>query len=116
MDIDEIEREMKALALEYMRELPERFRLLSRQVDEIKQGAGNPAAAKGEAHKIKGTASSYGAYEIGEQAVIIDECLKTICNKAESLNNEVWEKLYAALNEATRLAEAAVAAADAEQQ
>lgn len=113
-DIDEIEREIRALSLEYMRELPERFQFLINEVAQIKAGAADPSVAKGEAHKIKGTASSYGAYEIGEQAVIIDDCLKQITKNPQDVSAELWLRLEAALNEAARLAGEAVAGIDAE--
>ncbi len=113
-DIDEIDREIKALSLEYMRELPERFQFLIKEVAQIKAGSADPAVAKAEAHKIKGTASSYGAHEIGEQAVIIDECLKHITKNPQDVSSELWLRLEAALKEAARLAEAALAEIDAD--
>lgn len=106
VDLDEIEREIKALSLDYIRELPERFLLLKRWVADLKLGKGEAASAKNEAHKIKGTASSYGAHAIGEQAVIIDESLKRVIEKPNSYDD--WIKLEAALDEALRLSEAAV--------
>ena len=112
MDVDEIEREIRALAVEYIRELPERFRVLTAQVAELKEGRGQAAAAKSEAHKIKGTASSYGLYEIGQQAVIIDTCLKAICEKPDSLTPELWQSLDAALAESIRLSDRALAECD----
>lgn len=109
-DIDEIEREIKAASLEYIRELPGRFLLLIKQVEQLKQGYGDPAAAKGEAHKIKGTASSYGVCAVGDQAVIIDDCLKKICKNPDEIAPETWANLDAALKEAARLADEAVKA------
>lgn len=109
MDLDEIEREMKALAVEYIQELPERFRALSAQVSELKEGRGDALQAKSEAHKIKGTASSYGLHDIGEQAVVIDTCLKKVCEKPETVTPALWEELTAALAEALRLAKKALA-------
>lgn len=108
-DIDEIDREIRALSLEYIRELPERFQFLIKEVELIKAGAADPAVAKGEAHKIKGTASSYGAFAIGEQAVIIDECLKNISKNPQEISPELWLRLEEALKEAARLADNAVA-------
>jgi DNA-binding response OmpR family regulator len=114
-DIDDIEREIRELSLEYLRELPDRFRLLIRQVEDLKVGRGEPAGAKNEAHKIKGTASSYGVHDVGEQAVIIDDCLKRITSgslDATALADN-WNKLELALKEALRLAEQALEKADA---
>lgn len=108
-DIDEIERELAALADEYVRELPERFAVLKRQVSDLKVGLGEPDTAKNEAHKIKGTASSYGVHEIGKQAVIIDECLKDVC-KGSLVTPDLWLRLDNALNEAARLSDEAVLA------
>ena len=113
-DIDEIEKEIRALSLEYIRELPERFQFLIDEVAKVKAAAADPAVAKGEAHKIKGTASSYGAHEIGEQAVIIDDCLKQISKNPQDVSAELWLRLEAALKEAARLADEAVAQIDAE--
>lgn len=110
-DLDEIEREIKALSIEYIRELPDRFAVLTRQVADLKMGRGEPSTAKNEAHKIKGTASSYGVHDIGEQAVIIDDCLKKVCNETQ-VNADLWARLEEALKEALRLAEKAVAEVD----
>lgn len=113
-DIDEIDREIRALSLEYIRELPERFQFLVKEVAQIKAGRNDPGLAKAEAHKIKGTASSYGAHEIGEQAVIIDDCLKQLTKNPEDVSSELWLRLEAALNEAIRLVDQAVAEINAE--
>jgi len=113
-DIDEIEREIRELSLEYLRELPDRFRLLIRQVEDLKVGRGESAVAKNEAHKIKGTASSYGVHDVGEQAVTIDDCLKRITsgNLEPAALAESWSKLEQALKEALRLAEQALEKVD----
>ncbi len=113
--LDEIEREIKALALEYMQELPDRFKLLSMQVEEIKHGRGDAQAAKNEAHKIKGTASSYGVHSVGKQAVVIDECLKSICAGGRApLEDQFWDRLETALELAALHAAEALAAAVSE--
>lgn len=109
--LDEIEREIRALAVEYIRELPERFEYLCKEVSLLRQGLGDAAAAKSEAHKIKGTASSYGVHAVGEQAVIIDDCLKLILHSGDT-TPELWIKLESALAEATRLALAELALCD----
>ena len=106
-DVSEIEREIKELSLEYARELPERFQLLIRQVEDIKLGRGEPGIAKNEAHKIKGTASSYGYPAVGEQAEIIDTCLKELGEKPESASPELLARLEQALVSALQLAEEA---------
>lgn len=111
--LDDIERELRELSLEYVRELPDRFSVLLRQVEDLKVGRGEFGAPKNEAHKIKGTASSYGVHEIGKQAVIIDETLKHLSQSPQAAGAaELWAKLDAALQEALRLSEEAVAAAD----
>jgi CheY-like chemotaxis protein len=94
--------------------LPGRFRVMIRQVEDLKLGLGEPGAVKGEAHKIKGTASSYGFPQIGEQAVIIDDCLKLLSTKAATGTAGLFARLDAALLEALRLAQEAVAGADSQ--
>ncbi|MBX9687415.1 MAG: response regulator [Candidatus Obscuribacterales bacterium] len=111
--LDDIEREIKALSIEYIRELPERFHFLTRQVQDLKKGLAEPSTAKNEAHKIKGTASSYGVHDVGAQAVIIDDCLKQLCNTKTAASPELWQRLENALAEASRLAEQALAEVDA---
>jgi DNA-binding response OmpR family regulator len=110
-DIDEIEREIKELSREYARELPARFQLLAQQIEEFRAGRDGFGAAKNEAHKIKGTASSYGFPEIGEQAVIIDNCLKQMKTNPESCGAEFQAKLDAAVQTALSLSDKAAAAA-----
>jgi DNA-binding response OmpR family regulator len=111
-DMSEIEKELKALSVEYIRELPERFQFLKRQVVDLKQGRGEPDTAKNEAHKIKGTAASYGVHDVGEQAVIIDDCLRAVCNQSASA--EIWAKLEASLDQALKLSFDAVDKVDAQ--
>lgn len=83
-DIDAIEAEIRALSLEYLRELPERFRELSRQISRLKTGDMSILAlAKNEAHKIKGTAASYGAHGVGEQLAFVDACLKELVQQEQ---------------------------------
>jgi HPt (histidine-containing phosphotransfer) domain-containing protein len=113
-DIDEIEREIRELSREYVRELPQRFQALIEQVAQLKNGIGEPGAAKSEAHKIKGTASSYGVHDVGAQAVIIDDCLKQLSKSADAATPELWARLDLALTEALRLSNEAVERVNAE--
>lgn len=112
--LDEIEREIKELGLEYVSELPERFQTLTEQVEDYKLGRGELSAAKSEAHKIKGTASSYGFSEIGDQAVVIDRCLKELSIREGVVEAELWPRLEHALREALRLSRQAAKEAEAE--
>ena len=112
----DIEREIRELSLEYLRELPERFAVLRRQAQDLKNGRGEASTAKNEAHKIKGTAASYGAFAIGEQAVIIDDCFKKVLAATGAEASALWEKMEKALDEALRLSEEAVAEAGSESQ
>lgn len=106
-DLDEIEREIKALSAEYIRELPERFDFLKKQVQELKLGRGEASTAKNEAHKIKGTASSYGAHEIGKIAVVIDDCLRKVDGNS-AVDASLWKTLEDAIDEALRLSQESV--------
>lgn len=108
-DLDEIEREIKALSIEYMRELPERFEFLKRQVQDLKLGRGEASTAKNEAHKIKGTASSYGAHDIGKLAVVIDDCLRKVDGDRSACDAAFWKSLEDAIEEALRLSQDSVA-------
>jgi PleD family two-component response regulator len=107
-DLDAIEREIKALSTEYMRELPERFEFLKRQVQDLKLGRGEASTAKNEAHKIKGTASSYGAHEIGKLAVVIDDCLRKVDANASACDAALWKTLEDAIDEALRVSQESV--------
>ena len=112
-DLDEIEREIKALSIEYLRELPERFDFLKRQVQDLKAGRGEASTAKNEAHKIKGTASSYGAHDIGKVAVVIDDLLRKIDGDRSACDAAFWKSLEDAIEEALRLSQESVEEANA---
>lgn len=114
-DIDAIEAEIKALSLEYLRELPERFQELSGQISRLKSGDMSVLAlAKNEAHKIKGTAASYGAHGVGEQLAFVDACLKEIVQQEQKQEEQIradqhfWQKIEQALEKAHLLSRQAL--------
>lgn len=66
---------LAAMRLEYTLQMPQALAVLARAVIDARRGGGSPADARMLAHRLRGTAGSYGHRAIGEAAGRLEDLL-----------------------------------------
>jgi DNA-binding response OmpR family regulator len=100
-----------ALRAEYADELPARLEELTGLVSQLRDDTTNSflqSEARTHAHKLRGTAASYGFKEIGEHAAQIEELLIALKGKGGSDVSNLFSNIDTELESARRLAAEAV--------
>ncbi|MGC4122499.1 MAG: response regulator [Myxococcales bacterium] len=97
-DLAQAEAALRALSADYARGLPAKGRELSESVRSLRLDASDPTSrskAQTLAHRLRGTAGSYGFHAIGEAAGAIEDALPEAL--APAAPSEAWSALGAAL-------------------
>ena len=99
---------LDALRADYTRRVPEKLQALREALRQAREHHGDLrrlAAARTLAHRLSGTAGSYGHAEIGEAAAGIEAALINI-EKATGLVEESWAEIDRRFADASRIASA----------
>jgi chemotaxis protein histidine kinase CheA len=84
---------------EFLEVLPERLAELASAVERAREDASSLGAARATAHKLRGTAGSYGFASLSEAAGRIEERLDALLS-GRATAGEVWSAVDAALTDA----------------
>ena len=100
--MDPFEAELAALKAEYAASLPGKVDQLAELVESV--ATGNPAALaelRTRAHRLRGTAGSYGFDAIGRAAGLLEEAVKAVVAGTEPLDPQALRDLLDAVRRAT---------------
>jgi DNA-binding response OmpR family regulator len=96
---------MEQLRDDYRRELPRKLEVLAHAVDLVRELEADPvalAAARSDAHRLRGTAGSYGFIAVGQAAGRIEDALVRLPDEAAAGRTRVLGEIQTALHEALR--------------
>jgi diguanylate cyclase (GGDEF)-like protein len=96
---------MEQLREEYRRELPRKLEVLAHAVDLVRELEADPialAAARSDAHRLRGTAGSYGFIAIGQAAGRIEDALVRLPDEGATGRARMLGEIEAALDDALR--------------